>query len=134
MDHPADVLAALYAAYNAHDTEAIAGLYADDAIHEDIAVARPVHGARAIADGMRRLLDAFPDAQWTTTDVAHGPNTAFGRYVLTGTLQSDFGPFTASDQSLRLNGVHVLHCRHGQITRSEDHWDSATFGRQMSRA
>jgi hypothetical protein len=134
MDHPAGALRALHAAYNASDTEAIAGRHADDAAREQIAVARRVHQARAIAEGMRRLLDALPEARWEPTDVAHAPTTPLGRSVRNGTQQSDFGPFTASDQSLRRNGVHVLHFRHVRIARSEDHWESANFGHQMQRA
>lgn len=125
------VLAALYEAYNRHDAHAAAALYAPDGEHEDVAVGRPTWGRDAIAGGLRRFFAAFPDARWTTTDVLEEGGRAFGRYVLTGTLQTDMGPFRAAGQRLELRGVHVLETAAGLIERSQDFWDSGTFRRQI---
>ncbi|GAB3349824.1 hypothetical protein GCM10027300_13220 [Modestobacter lapidis] len=122
---------ALYEAYNRHDAGAAAALYAPDGAHEDVAVGRPTQGRDAVAAGLRRFFAAFPDAQWTATDVLEQGGLAFGRYVLTGTLQTDMGPFRAVGQRLELRGVHVLDTADGFIERSQDYWDSGTFRRQM---
>jgi steroid delta-isomerase-like uncharacterized protein len=125
------VLDALYQAYNDHDSEAVAALYCDDGEHEDVAHGRPRRGAQTIAEGLRQFLTAIPDARWETSDRIVEGDRAVARYVLSGTLQRDMGPFRASGQRIVLRGVQVLELRAGRIARSEDFWDGATFQRQL---
>lgn len=125
------VLDALYEAYNRHDTDAAAALYAPDGEHEDVAYGRPKRGREAIADGLRHFLAAFPDAQWKTRDRIVDGDRAVGRYVLTATMQGQLGPFKGEGQRIELRGVHFLELRAEQIVRSEDFWDGATFERQL---
>lgn len=125
------ILEELHAAYNRHDADAAGALYADDCAHEDIAYGRPKHGRDEIAGGLGHFLAAFPDAHWETLDSFEHDDRAMARYVLTGTLQSDFGPFRASGQRIELRGVQVLELSAGRIVRSEDYWDGATFERQV---
>jgi steroid delta-isomerase-like uncharacterized protein len=125
-------LEALYEAYNRHDAEAAAALYAPDGTHEDVAVGRTARGREAIAGGLRRLFTAFPDARWTPSAQLEHDGRAFGTYVLAGTLQQDMGPIRATGQRLELRGVHVLETDSGLIRLSQDFWDGATFQRQMN--
>ena len=126
------VLAPLYEAYNRHDADAASALYFPEGTHEDVAIGRPTRGREAIAEGLRRFFAAFPDARWTATDQLEENGRAFSRYVLTGTLQQDMGPFRASGQRLELPCVHVLETSSGRIERSQDFWDGGTFQRQMN--
>lgn len=126
------LLDALYEAYNGHDAESVAALYASDGLHEDIATGRPTAGRAPIAEGLRRFFAAFPDAHWRCIGQGQGGDKSFGRYVLTGSLRGDLGPFRARGQQLELRGVHVLDVRDGVIQRSEDYWDAATFHAQMN--
>jgi steroid delta-isomerase-like uncharacterized protein len=124
------VLEELHAAYNRHDVDAVGALYAADGTHEDVAYGRPKQGRGAIAGGLSYFLKAFPDARWVTFGSFEDGERAMARYVLTGTLQSDFGPFKAGGQRIELRGVQVLELSDGLIVRSEDYWDGATFERQ----
>lgn len=126
------VLDALFEAYNQHDPDAAASLYAPDGEHEDVAYGRPKRGPDAISGGLRHFLDALPDAHWATSDRIVDGDRAVARYTLTGTLQGDLGPFKGSGQRIELRGVQVLEVHDGAITRSEDFWDGATFERQAS--
>lgn len=132
MAHDGRVLTPLYEAYNRHDADAAAALYSPEGTHEDIAIGRPARGREAVAEGLRRFFAAFPDARWTATDQLEENGRAFSRYVLTGTLQQDMGPFRAGGQQLELPGVHVLETASGRIERSQDFWDASTFQRQMN--
>lgn len=125
------VLDALFEAYNQHDPDAAASLYAPDGQHEDVAYGRPKRGPDAISGGLRHFLDAFPDAHWATSDRIVNGDRAVARYTLTGTLQGDLGPFKGNGQRIELRGVQVLELRAGAITRSEDYWDGASFERQV---
>jgi steroid delta-isomerase-like uncharacterized protein len=121
----------LHDAHNAHDAEAAGALYAPDGRHVEIATGGERRGPEAIAEGLRGLLEAFPDARWEQRVlIADGDRAAVG-YVLTGTLQARFGPFEPAGQALELAGVHVLATAGGAIAWCEDYWDAATFGRQM---
>lgn len=131
MERDAWILDALYEAYNRHDADAVAALYAPHGEHEDVAFGRPKRGPEAIAGGLRYFFAAFPDAHWDTSDRLADDGRAVARYVLTGTLQSDMGPFTAAGQRIEIRGVQVLETAGGRIQRSQDFWDGATFERQM---
>lgn len=125
------ILTRLYRAYNQHDATAAAALYAADAEHEDIAIGHVMRGREAIAHGLSGFFAAFPDAHWSPSVELEGPGSAVASYLLTATLQTDFGPYKAAGQSLELRGVHVLRTADGSIRRSEDFWDSNTYGQQM---
>lgn len=124
----------LHAAQNAHDAQAAAGLYAENARQVEIATGQKRAGRAAIGEGLTSLLAAFPDACWEERMlVASGDRAAIG-YVLTGTLQAKFGPFEPAGQSLRLLGVHLLLVEDGEIALCEDYWDAASFASQMRAA
>lgn len=126
------VVSALYEAYNAHDAGAAGALYAPDGRHVEVATGQERTGAGAVGEGLAGLLAAFPDARWQEqTRIVEGDRAAV-TYVLTGTLQSPFGPFEPSGQRLELRGTHVLLVGPGGIARCEDFWDASTFGRQMA--
>jgi steroid delta-isomerase-like uncharacterized protein len=127
-----EILETLFRAYDAHDLDQVASLYAADATHLDIAAGRPKQGRDRIVDGLASFFSGLPDARWTVSASATGGGRAFGQYILTGTLQRDLWSFTAFGQQLELGGVLVLHCINGLITRSEDYWDAGTFRRQMT--
>lgn len=127
----AEILDALLEAYNGHDADGAAALYAPHGEHEDVAFGRPKHGPAAIAGGLRSFFAAFPDAHWEASDRLFADGRAVARYVLTGTLRGDMGPFRAAGQTLELRGVQVLDMASGRIERSQDFWDGATFTRQM---
>lgn len=125
------VLDALYEAYNSHDPDAAAALYAPEGEHEDVAYGRPKRGREAIAGGLRHFFEAFPDAHWQTRDRIVDGDRAMARYTLTATMHGDLGPFEGSGQRIELRGVQVLELQSGEIARSEDFWDGATFERQV---
>jgi predicted ester cyclase len=122
---------ALHAAYNAHDAGAAAALYAAEGRHVEIATGGARSGPAAIAAGLAGLLAAFPDAHWEAAAfIASGDRVAVP-YLLTGTLQTPFGPFEPAGQQLALAGVHVVRAGDGAIVACDDYWDAGTFGRQM---
>lgn len=129
-----DVVKALYEAYNRHDSEAAAALYAPDGEHEDVAYGHPRRGREAIAGGLQRFFKAFPDVHWEVQDNLGNSDRAAARYVLTGTLQSDLGSVRADGQRMELRGVQILEMSSGLIQRTEDYWDGSTFERQMQHA
>jgi steroid delta-isomerase-like uncharacterized protein len=122
----------LYEAYGRHEAEEAAALYVEAGRHEEAAQGRVSEGREAIASGLRAFFDAFPDARWEPRRwIVDGPEAAVA-YLLTGTLTGRLGPFEPHGQRLELRGVHLFRVGAGGIEQSEDYWDAATFGRQMS--
>lgn len=129
---PRQIVDALYRAYNAHDAEGAASLYASTGVHEEVADGRVAVGQEAIRSGLERLFAAFPDAEWVLESVVIDDGQAVAPYRLTGTLRGELGPFLGLGQRLDLRGIHVLAVDgEGRIERSADYWDAATFRRQM---
>jgi steroid delta-isomerase-like uncharacterized protein len=123
----------LFDAYNRHDTPAVARLYHADATHEDVAQGRPRRGPEAIAGGLRKFLDCFPDAQWEP--YVHFADQHNGRaitYRLSATLQKPMGSLAARGQRISLRGVLVLELSDDLICRSTDYWDGVTLQRQLN--
>lgn len=126
-----DVVERLYAAYNAHDAEAAAALYAEDGSHHEVAQGRRAAGPEAIGEGLAHFLACFPDARWEPVRrIADGDAVAVP-YRLTGTLGAPLGPFRELGARLELEGVHVVEVADGRIRASADYWDASTFARQM---
>jgi steroid delta-isomerase-like uncharacterized protein len=118
-------------AYNAHDVQRVASLYAVDGRHVEVAQGRAAEGREEIRQGLDAFLTAFPDAHWAQDQVIAMATGAAIAYTLTGSLQRQLGPFDAHRQELELRGVHLLQLSGPQIVESRDYWDSATFARQM---
>lgn len=128
-----DLSGRLFDAYNNHDTSAVARLYQVDATHEDVAQGRPRRGPEAIADGLRKFLEWFPDAQWEPyARFADQLNGCAVTYRLSATLQKPMGSLAAHGQRISLRGVLVLELSDRLISRSTDYWDGATFQRQLN--
>lgn len=123
---------ALYEAYNRHLSDTAAALYAADGRHEEVAQGQTRESREAIAEGLRRFFEAFPDARWEEREVVDGDKIVAVTYVLTGTLRSALGPISAREQRLELQGVHVLWSSDGLLERTADYWDMSTFLRQMN--
>ena len=131
-DEGAAIAGLLYAAYNAHQTDAVARLYHDDATHEDVAHGRPKVGALAIAEGLGWFLRWFPDAAWHIHSTIAGQREVAVSYTLSGTLSAAMGPVLPRGQRISLRGIQVLTIAKGKIQRSEDYWDAMTFQKQLN--
>jgi steroid delta-isomerase-like uncharacterized protein len=128
---PGALLEGLLESYNRGAPDEAARLYAPEATHEDVAQGRRVTGVEAIRGGLATFLRCFPDATWTVEHLLGDDSGAAAAYGLTGTLQSDLGPFRATGQPLDLQGIMLVRVAGGQITSSRDFWDGATLGRQL---
>lgn len=129
-----DLVDRFWAAYNAHDTDAVAALYAADATHHEVAQGRRTQGSDEIAAGLGRFLESFPDAVWEERRRIASRGGAAVAYRLTGHLAAPMGPFRTPGQELDLEGMFMIECANGAIAATADYWDAATFGRQMQGA
>lgn len=92
-------------AWNAHDADALLGLFAEDFVWRDVAVPEPI----TTADGLREYMDtwftAFPDMTARTTNRIIGHDSVAVEMEFTGTHT---GPMRMGDAELPATGVSVV--------------------------
>jgi ketosteroid isomerase-like protein len=118
-------------AYNEHDIDGVASLYAQTGEHREIAQNTARRGPAEIGAGFAHFLDAFPDAHWREEHVLCDGSLAAVSYHLTGSLRGRLGPFEPGGQRLDMRGMHLLCAGAGRLAWTADYWDAATFARQM---
>ena len=127
----ADIAAALFAAQNRHDADAVGTLYSPDGVHEDVGPGAVKRGPQAIADGLRRLFAAFPSCRWDCEQpIVDGERIAVP-YTFSATLEAPFAGVEPRGQAVELRGVNVLGVAGGRLARSADYGDVAAFMRQL---
>jgi steroid delta-isomerase-like uncharacterized protein len=128
-----------YAAWNAHDVNAISALMTDDVRYEDPSAPRAVmRGRREVQDYVGAAFAAIPDLQLEKLEewVTGGGAVIASYFRLSGTFET---PLTSPGQpALAPTGQHVeifgmdrSEIRDERLERHQIFWDMAEFGRQM---
>ena len=107
-DHRAQTLAvndATYAAWNAHDPDAVAAVFAEDAVVREVGNPLEAHGRGAIRARAISLFTAFPDFFLERLVlVVDGPTHA-DRWVMTGTHRGELFGIAATGRAVRVEGA-----------------------------
>ncbi|MBB4022852.1 MULTISPECIES: nuclear transport factor 2 family protein [Actibacterium] len=127
------VLAAFYAAYNAHDAQAAAALYTPDGRHEEIAMAKTRAGHAALAEGLEGFFRMLPDVHWQPGAVIRSADWLAVSYRMTGSFtprpnEADPAP---APRAVALDGLHLVQLRDGAIGCTRDYWDKDAFLAQI---
>ncbi len=115
---PAETVAALFAAFNRHDAEGLAALYADDAVVESPDLERPLEGPAAIAAHYHAMFAQWPDVRDDVRNVVAAGDQAAVEFVSAGTMQMDGRPVRFA-----LPICSVLKVRDGRIVRDASYFD-----------
>ncbi|NDV07674.1 ester cyclase [Rhodococcus sp. IEGM 248] len=134
MGTTAQLVTRLFQAYNDHNPDEVADLYASACRHRDVAAGADHDTPKRVAGGLAGLFAAFPDANWTCDAMLLDGDRAAVTYELTGHLQGRLGSYQPTGQSLRLAGVQVVEVKDGAIVATTDYWDGGTLHRQLSPA
>ncbi|SRR6266508_2691899 len=96
---------ATYAAWNAHDADAVAAVFAEDAVTRDAGSADVAVGRAAVRERAEWLFAAFPDLRLERVDlVIDGPRHA-DRWVLSGTHSGDLLGLAPTGRPVRVEGA-----------------------------
>jgi steroid delta-isomerase-like uncharacterized protein len=94
-----------YAAWNAHDPDAVAGIFAEDAVVREAFSPIETRGRAAIRERAAALFAAFPDFHLErlalVIDGAHHAD----RWVMTGTHQGELYGIPATGRCVRVQGA-----------------------------
>ena len=105
---------------NTGNGEAIAALYAEDGVHEDIPSGMTARGRQEIADLVSGALTQFDDITWEPVLARQSGNLAVLEYRFSATDRE-------SGKPLSFRGVIVFELDGDQIRRSADYYDVATI-------
>ena len=79
-----DLIDRYFAAWNAHDPEAIVACFTDEGTFEDPTTGGPITGS-AIAETANDLFVGFPDVSFNDIRIERSPSSAAAQYVMRGT-------------------------------------------------
>ncbi len=93
-----------YAAWNAHDPDAVAAVFAEDAVLREVG-GQEVHGRAAIRERAALLLAAFPDFRLERLTLVIDGERHADRWVMTGTHRGALFGLTPTGRSVRVEGA-----------------------------
>lgn len=100
-------------AWNRHDVDEVAGLYADDALYEDLLLPVTLHGTVALRSHLRQLFNSSPDVVLAlgAEPLGNGDRACFEWLMLD----------EREGQTTELRGVSVMLIEDGRIVRQTDY-------------
>jgi steroid delta-isomerase-like uncharacterized protein len=123
-------------AFNAGDAEAVAEIYAEDAVLHDPQAPQPFRGREAIRDSYEHMLRAYPDARVTMLNVHAEDDLIMYELRFTGTNE---GPIATPDGDIPATGQQVEMLmvvvsdvdEEGRFSDTRRYYDTAMMMRQL---
>ena len=94
-----------YAAWNAHDANAVASVFAEHAVLREAGRPEEIRGRAAIRARAAALLAAFPDFRLERIVLLVDGDRHADRWVMTGTHRGDLFGIAATGRSVRVEGA-----------------------------
>jgi steroid delta-isomerase-like uncharacterized protein len=113
------------AAWNAHDVERVAALYAPDCESIDVAEPAPQHGREEVRASVARYLSAFPDLLFTQEEAVVDGNRVAVVWMATGTHQGSLMHIPPTGRKVTVRGTSFLTVVDGMVSRDLSVWDVA---------
>lgn len=129
--HLEKFVADLIAAWNAHDIERLASLYAPDYEEMDVAQAKPQLGRDGIRRTAMAYLRAFPDLQVTLNEVVIDDNRVAMAWTWCGTHRGTMMNIPPTGRNVTVRGTSFLTIEDSQIRRGLRVWDMAGLLRSI---
>lgn len=123
---------ATFAAWNAHDPDAVAAIFAEDAVIRYVGNPDVLHGRDAIRARAADLLVAFPDFRLTQLDLVVGEDSNADRWEATGTHAGPFLGMGPTGNSIQVEGATFSRFDvGGLVVEDVNFWDVATLLAQL---
>jgi steroid delta-isomerase-like uncharacterized protein len=119
-------------AWNAHDPAAVARCMADDAIYEDVALGRVLHGPSEIASFVDEATRASSNFRFEQVSLFTAGRDYATEWIMTGTNDRELPGAPATGRSFRVRGASVgkLDTR-GRIVTNRDYYNLAEMFAQL---
>lgn len=119
------VIQAYYAAHNVHDAEAVAALYTEDGVHEDVALGHVRSGREALRTGLSGFFALFEGLRLEERTRILSADHAVAVHTLSGRVTRDLGPMRLAGREVSLTGAYLFDFSGDRIARSRDYWNLA---------
>jgi steroid delta-isomerase-like uncharacterized protein len=124
---------ATLAAWNAHDPDAVAALFAEDAVIRDVGSSDTVRGRPAIRARAADLLAAFPDFALRQLDLVVGEDANADRWEATGTHRGRFLGMAATGRRIQVEGATFSRFdADGLVVEDVNFWDAGALLAQLT--
>jgi steroid delta-isomerase-like uncharacterized protein len=116
---------ATFDAWNAHDPDAVAAIFAEHAVIRDVGSPDPpVEGRDAIRDRVAGLMAAFPDLHLRQLDLVVGEDANADRWEFTGTHRGEFLGMAGTGRAISVEGCTFSRFdEHGLVVEDVNFWD-----------
>jgi steroid delta-isomerase-like uncharacterized protein len=94
-------------AWNSHDSAAVAGHMADDAVYEDVALGRVLHGPSEIASFVEEATRSSSDFRFETVSLLTVGNDYANEWVMLGTNDREARGVPATGRAFRVRGASI---------------------------
>lgn len=121
----------LVAAWNSHDVERVAALYAPNYEGLDVGEAQPQRGPDSIRRSLTRYLSAFPDLRLEPEQKVVQDNRVAFSWVVRGTHKGAILNIPPTGREISVRGMSIVEIVNGQVTRAQSIWDMAGLLREM---
>jgi len=123
---------ATFAAWNAHDPEAVAAIFATDATIRDVGTPDVLHGRAAIRERAADLIAAFPDFRLRQLDLIVGEDANADRWEATGTHGGPFLGLEATGNQISVEGATFSRFdSKGLVVEDVNFWDIGALMAQL---
>jgi steroid delta-isomerase-like uncharacterized protein len=119
-------------AWNAHDPAAVARCMADDAIYEDVALGRVLHGRSEIAKFVEEATRASSDFRFEEVSLFSAGSDYANEWIMTGTNDREVQGIPATGRSFRVRGASIGKLDpNGRIVENRDYYNLAEMLAQL---
>ena len=120
-------------AWNAHDAAAVARHMADDAIYEDVALGRVLHGPSEIASFVEEATRSSSDFRFEVVSLFTAGNDYANEWVMLGTNDRELPGVPATGRSFRVRGASIGRLdTSGRIVENRDYYNLAELLRSLA--
>lgn len=127
----AQLVSELIEAWNAHNPERVAALYAKTYEGTDVGEAGLQRGPEAVRQMVARYLSAFPDLEFMAQEMIVQGQCAALMWKARGTHRGSLMNIPATNRPTEIRGMSLLTVEDGKITREASIWDVAGFLRSI---
>jgi steroid delta-isomerase-like uncharacterized protein len=124
---------ATYEAWNTHDPDAVAAIFAEQAEIIDTGSPEPIRGRQAIRTRAADLLAAFGDFRLERVELLIDPPCNADRWIVTAVHTGDFLGLAATGREIRVAGCTFSHFdEQVLVDRDVNFWDVPGLMAQLS--
>jgi steroid delta-isomerase-like uncharacterized protein len=116
---------------SAHDAEALAALFAEHAIFEDVPFETVVCGHLEMKEFWTKTWRALPDFSMTLTSAFAEEHAGAAQWIMSATHESAFLSLPATNKQFSLKAASIIEFADQRIQRWTDYWSLSAFRKQV---